>query len=148
MTETMERVNASQERLVQLLMQITHVGKGPEAYANREASGSHGGARPQQEHSPHYHTKGLSYGGGAPQGKTHSRTTHRPYLPTFLDNQPQCNYEDEIEDNFEQYAMECHALSARFQRQVTLDQYCGIKFRGSLSSIKGPTMIWSAGQAK
>jgi hypothetical protein len=112
MTETLERVNASQERLAQLLLQMTHAGKGPKVYANREASGSHGGTRPQQEHSPRYHTEGQSYGGGAPQGPTHSRTTPRPYLPTFLDNQPQRNYEDEIEDNFEQYAREYHALSA------------------------------------
>jgi hypothetical protein len=43
MTETLERVNVSQERLVQLLMQMTHAGKGPKVYENREASGYHGG---------------------------------------------------------------------------------------------------------
>jgi len=133
---------------VQLLLQMTHAGKGPEIYANKEASGSHGGTRPQQEHSPHYHTEGQSYGGGAPQGPTHSRTTPRPYLPTFLDNQPQRNYEDEIEDNFEQYVKQYHALSTGFQRQVTMDQYCGIKFRVSLNSIKDLTMNWSARQAR
>jgi hypothetical protein len=138
MTETLRKVNESQERLSQLLMQMTHAGKGPEVYANREASGSHGGARPQQEHNPHYHTEGQSYGGGAPQGQTYSRTTPRPYLPTFLDTQPQHNYEDEIEDNFEQYAREYHALSAGFQRQVTLDQYCGIKFRGKPKQYQRP----------
>jgi hypothetical protein len=119
-------------------MQMTHTGKGPEVYANRESSGSHGGTRPQQEHSPRYHTEGQSYGGGAPQGKTHSRTTPRAYLPTFLDNQPQHNYEDDIEDNFEQYAREYHALSAGFQRKVTLDQYCGIKFRGKPKQYQRP----------
>jgi hypothetical protein len=57
-TETLERVNASQEKLAQLLMQMTHAGKSPEVYAKGQASGYHGGTRPQQEHSPRYHTQG------------------------------------------------------------------------------------------
>jgi hypothetical protein len=32
----------------------------------------------------------------------------------------------EVEDNFEEYAI----LSAGFRRQVTLSEYCGIKYRG------------------
>jgi hypothetical protein len=117
---------------------MTHAGKGPKIYANREGSGSHGGTRLQQEHSPHYHTEGHIYGGGYPQGPTQSRTSPRPYLLAFLDNQPQYNYEDEIEDNFEQYAMKYHTLSAGFQRQVTLDQYCGIKFQGKPKQYQIP----------
>jgi hypothetical protein len=117
---------------------MTHAGKGPKIYANREASGFHGGTRAHQEHSSNYHTKGQSYGGGAPQGPTNSRATPRPYQPTFLDNQPQRNYEDEIEDNFEQYAREYHTLSAAFQRQVMMDQYCGIKFRGKPKQYQRP----------
>jgi hypothetical protein len=121
MRDTLEKINAIQMNIVQFLLQITHAGKGPEIYAKREGSGSHGGTRPHQENSPHYHTEGQSYVCGAPQGTTHSRATPRPYLPTFLDNHPQCNYEDEIEDKFEQYAREYHTLSAGFQRQVMLD---------------------------
>jgi hypothetical protein len=113
---------------------LTHAGKGPEIYANKEASGSHGETRPHleqnQEKNFHYHIEGWSFGGGDPKGLTHNRTTPRPYLPTFLDNQPQHNYQDEIDDNFEQCAREYNLPSAGFQRQVTLDQYCGIKFRG------------------
>ena len=75
MTKNLERVNAIHKRLAQFLMEMTHAGKGPEVYANKEASGSHGGTRPQHEHSPHYHIEGQIYGGGAPQGKKHSRTT-------------------------------------------------------------------------
>jgi hypothetical protein len=45
MTEALRKVSESQERVSQLLMQMTHGGKGPEVYANREASGSHGGTR-------------------------------------------------------------------------------------------------------
>jgi hypothetical protein len=61
---------------------------------------------------------------------THSRATPRPYMPTFLEAQQQDNYFPEVEDNFEEYAREYATLSAGFRRQVTLDQYCGIKYRG------------------
>jgi hypothetical protein len=47
MTKSLRKVSESQERVSQLLMQITHGGKGPKVYANREASGSHGGTRQQ-----------------------------------------------------------------------------------------------------
>ena len=46
--ETLEKLNASQDKIVQLLMQMTHGGNGPNINANRKASGSHGGTR-------HYH---------------------------------------------------------------------------------------------
>jgi hypothetical protein len=130
MRETLERINFNQENIVKLLLQMTHGGKGPEIYANKEASGSHGETRPYQEQNFHYHTEGQSFGGGASKGLTHSRATPRPYLPTFLDSQPQHNHYNEIEDNFEEYAREYESLSAGFRRQVTLDQYCGIKFKG------------------
>jgi hypothetical protein len=55
-----------------------------------------------------------------------------------LDNQPQRNYEDEIEDNFEQYSKEYQALSEGFRRQVMLDQYCVIKFRGKPKQYQIP----------
>jgi hypothetical protein len=108
---------------------MTHGGKGQEIYANKEASGSHGGSRPHQEQNFHYHTEGQSFG-GASKGPTHSRATPRPYLPTFLDSHPQHNHYNDIEDNFEEYAREYESLGAGFRRQVTLDQYCWIKFRG------------------
>jgi hypothetical protein len=67
-SETLKKVGDNQEMISNLLMQMTHGGKGPETYNNRETSGSQGGYRPQQEHIPHYHTEGQSHGGGAPQG--------------------------------------------------------------------------------
>jgi hypothetical protein len=130
MKETLEKINANQEKIVQLLLQMTHGGNGPSIYANKEASGSHGGTRHYQEQDLHYHAEGQSFGGGTSRGQAHSRVTPRPYMPTFLDGQPQDNHFNEIEDNFEQYAREYESLSAGFRRQVTLDQYCGIKFRG------------------
>jgi len=36
----------------------------------------------------------------------------------------------QVEVNFEEYAREYAALSASFRRQVTLSEYCGIKYRG------------------
>jgi hypothetical protein len=126
----LKKVSDSQELISWLLMQMNHGGKVPETYGNKEASGSQGGYRHQQEHIPHYHTEGQSHGGGAPQGQAHSRTTHRPYLPSFLDEQPQPGYQDEFDDNFDQYVREYNSLSIPVQRQITLDQYCGLKFRG------------------
>jgi len=58
MRETLEKINVSQMNIAQLVLQITHVGKGPKIYANKESSVSHGGTRLHQEHRPHYHTDG------------------------------------------------------------------------------------------
>jgi hypothetical protein len=111
-----------------MLMAMNHKGKGPESYANKETSGSHGGNRYQQEHIPYHHSEG-SHGGGAPQGQTGSRATPRPYLPTFTDEPTQLNHIDEFDDLFEQYSREYNSLNLTVQRQITLDQYCGIKFK-------------------
>ena len=46
-SETLKKVGDSQEMISNILMQMTHGGKGPETYNNRETSGSHGGYRPQ-----------------------------------------------------------------------------------------------------
>jgi hypothetical protein len=95
-----------------------------------ESSGSQGGARHHHEQDPHYHTEGQIFGAGPSRVPTHSRATPRPYMPTSLDGQPRDNHFNQIEDNFEEYAREYATLSAIFKRQVTLDQCCGIKFRG------------------
>jgi hypothetical protein len=129
MRETLERVNSIQENIAQVLLQMTHVGKGQKIYVNKEANGSHGETRPYQEQIFHYHAEGNIFGRDS-KGLTHIRTTPRPYIPTFLDNQPQHNHHDEIDDNFEQYAREYDSLSEGFKIQVTLNQYCGIKFMG------------------
>jgi hypothetical protein len=42
MRETLEKINANQENIVKLLLQMTHAEKGPKIYANKEDSGSHG----------------------------------------------------------------------------------------------------------
>jgi hypothetical protein len=62
-----------------------------------------------------------------------SRITLRPYMPCFLNTQQQdANTPGhvEVEDNFEEYEREYASLSAGFKRQVSLGEYCGIKYRG------------------
>jgi hypothetical protein len=53
-------------------------------------------------------------------------TTGPPLGPIYLHS---WITRDKIEDNSEQYAMEYNSLSTGIQRKITLEQYCGIKFR-------------------
>jgi hypothetical protein len=46
--EILEKINANQEKIVQLLLQMTHGGNSPSIYDNKEASGSHGENRHYQ----------------------------------------------------------------------------------------------------
>jgi hypothetical protein len=54
----------------------------------------------------------------------------------------------EIEDNFEEYEREYATLSAGFRRQVSLGEYCGIKYRGRPRDFTGVIMIWGAKKEK
>jgi hypothetical protein len=56
--ETLRKISESQQLISQLLMEMTHKGKGPKSYANKETSGSHDGNRHQQEHIPYHHSEG------------------------------------------------------------------------------------------
>jgi hypothetical protein len=69
--------------------------------------------------------------GGAPQGQTGSRTTPRPYLPSFTYEPTELNHLDEFDDLFDQYSREYNSLSLSVQRHITLDQLCGLKFRNN-----------------
>ena len=60
MRETLERLNASQEKIVLLLMQMNHGGDGPNNNVNREASGSQRGTRHHHDQDHHYHTEGIA----------------------------------------------------------------------------------------
>ena len=57
-SETLRKVSENQKRISQLLMEMTHKGKGLESYANKETSGSHGGNRYQQELVLYHHLEG------------------------------------------------------------------------------------------
>jgi hypothetical protein len=106
----LRKVDENQTRITEFLMAMNHKGKGPKTYANKESSGSLGGNRYHQEHIPYHHSEG-SPGGGAPQGQTGSRTTPRPYLPSFTDEVTQANHIDEFDDLFDQYSREYNSLS-------------------------------------
>jgi hypothetical protein len=86
--ENLRKVDENQSRIAQLLLQMTHKGKGPETYENRETGGSHGGDRYNPEHVPYHQSEG-SHGGGTPHGQIGSMATLRPYLPTFTDEHAQ-----------------------------------------------------------
>ena len=88
MKETLEKINANQEKIASLLLQMTHGGNGPSNYANKEASGSHGVTRHYDDQDIHYHVEGQRFGGRSSRGASQSRVTPRPYMPTFFDGQP------------------------------------------------------------
>jgi hypothetical protein len=79
-------------------MQMTHKGKDPETYGNKEAggssgsggyggsSGSHGETRYNLEKAP---SSEGSHGGGTSYGQMGSKANPRPYLPTFTDGKVQ-----------------------------------------------------------
>jgi hypothetical protein len=66
-SEALRKVDENQTRIVDLLLQMTHKGKGPKTYDNKETSGSHGGNRYHSENIPYHQLEG-SHGGGAPHG--------------------------------------------------------------------------------
>jgi hypothetical protein len=108
---------------------MNYKGKDPETYGNKEASGSggsHGEIRYNPEKGPR--SEG-SHGGGTSYGHLGSRANPRPYMPTFTDEQGQ---QEEVDDFIEQMARctkEYYGLDMVIQRQMSLDQYCQLKFR-------------------
>jgi hypothetical protein len=61
-SETLRKVDENQTRIATMLMEMSHKGKGPEAYDNRETSGSHGGNRYHPEHIPIISLRGAMEG--------------------------------------------------------------------------------------
>ena len=83
--DNLRKVDENQTRIVDLQLQITHKGKGPKIYENRETGGSQGGNRYNPEKAPRYNPEQIPYhqsegshGGGTPHGKIGSRATPRP----------------------------------------------------------------------
>jgi hypothetical protein len=132
-------------------MQVTHRGKYLDTYGNKEAGGS-GGTHEEDRYNPEKApgSEG-SLGGGTFHGQMGSRTNHRPYMlvfidellgqhsgsranprpymPTFTDEQEQ---HEQVEDFVAQLAKstrEYYNLDMKVQRQMSLDQYCQLKFR-------------------
>jgi hypothetical protein len=125
-------LEAGQERIAHLLMQMVHGRESQNNEGNNGVSGSHGGERYHAETSHKAHTEGQSLFGGANnrvQGS--SRVTPKPYMPSFLDAQQQDAHVPgrmEVEDNFEVYGREFATFSARFRRQVSLGEYCSVGY--------------------
>jgi hypothetical protein len=144
-------MNENQTRITDLLMQVTHRGKYPDTYGNKEARGS-GGTHEEVIYNPEKApgSEG-SLGGGTFHRQMGSRTNHRPYvpvftdeslgqhsgsranprpyMPTFADEQGQ---HEQVEDFVAQLAKstrEYYILDMKVQRQMSLDQYCQLRFR-------------------
>jgi hypothetical protein len=94
---------------------MTHEGKGPETYGNRETGGSHGGNRYNPKKAPR--SEG-SHGRGTSHGQMGSRATPRPYLPTFTDEQVQHEQVDDFVEQMAQCTREYHDLDMMIQRQM------------------------------
>jgi hypothetical protein len=149
--ENLHKMNENQTRITDLLMQVTHRGKDTNTYGNKEAGGS-GGTHEEVKYNPKKapRSKG-SLGGGTFHGQMGSRTNHRPYMPvftdellgqksgrkanprpympTFIDEQGQ---HEQVEDFVAQLARstrEYYNLDMKVQRQMSLDQYCQLRFR-------------------
>jgi hypothetical protein len=115
--------------ITQLLMQMTRQGKDPEAYGNKVAGGSggsHGETRYNLEKAPR--SEG-SHGGGMSHGQMGSRANPRPYFPTLTEEQMQQEQVDDFVEQMAQCTKEYYGLDMIIQRQMSLDQYCQLKFR-------------------
>jgi hypothetical protein len=83
--ENLQKMNENQTRITDLLMQVTHRGKYPNTYGNKEAGGSsetHEEVRYNPEKA--LGSEGI-LGGGMFHGQMGSRMNHRPYVPVFMD---------------------------------------------------------------
>jgi hypothetical protein len=149
--ENLQKMNENQTRITDLLMQVTHQGKDPDMYGNKEARGS-GGTHEEGRYNPEKApgSKG-SLGGGMFHGKMGSKTNHRPYVPVFTDEplgqhsdsranprpyMPTFTDEREQHEQVEYFVAqlarstrEYYSLDIKVQRQMSLDQYCQLRFR-------------------
>jgi hypothetical protein len=144
-------MNENQTRITNLLMQVTHRGKDPDTYGNKEAggsSGTHEEGRYNPEKAPG--SEG-SLGGGMFHGQMGSKTNHRPYvpvftdeplgqhsgsranprpyMPTFTDEQEQHEHVEDFVAQLARSTREYYSLDMKVQRQMSLDQYCQLRFR-------------------
>jgi hypothetical protein len=120
-------------------------------YGNKVASGSggsHGEIRYNPEKAPR--SEGIQ-GGGTSNGQMGSRANPRtympafideqlgqnmgsranpgPYMPTFIDEQVQQEHVDDFVEQMAQCTKEYYNLDMVIQKQMSLDQYCQLKFR-------------------
>jgi hypothetical protein len=111
-----------------MLMTMSHKGKGPEAYDNRKLVDLMEGTGIIQSTSPIIILR------EAMEGEHHM---DRQVAGLLLDHTcphsqmspHNLNHIDDFVELFEQYSREYNSLNLTVQRQMTLDQYCQIKFR-------------------
>jgi hypothetical protein len=118
-------------------------GKNPPLFGgNQVVGGSQGGMDHDEESGHKDHTEDPKSSRGT-HSHSHmaSRTTPRPYMPTFLEARPRDTNDfghGGIEDEWEDMEIVYNSLSAGFQRQVSLGEYCHIMYkRKSKGHYKG-----------
>jgi hypothetical protein len=83
--ENLQKMNENQTRITDLMMKVTHRGKDPDTYGNKEAGGS-GGTHEEVRYNPE---KAPGSEGSLRCGTFHgnmgSMINHRPYVPVFTD---------------------------------------------------------------
>jgi hypothetical protein len=149
--ENIQKMNEKQTRITDLLMQVTHQGKDPDTYGKKEVGGS-GGTHEEDRYNPEKApgSEG-SLGGGTFHRQMGSRTNHRPYVPVFTDEtlgqhsgsranprpyMPTFTDEQEQHEQVEYFVAqlarstkEYYSLDMKVQRQMSLHQYCQLRFR-------------------
>ena len=149
--ENLQIMNKNQSKINELLTQVTHQGRNPVMYGNKEASGS----REIHEEIRYNPEKVVRSEGILDEDMTHgqmgsrvnqrryipafiddqlgrhsgSRANPRPYMPTFTDEHGQQEHVEEFVEQMERSSKEYYSLDMRVQRQMSLDQYCQLRFR-------------------
>jgi hypothetical protein len=149
--ENLQIMNKNQSKLNELLTQVTHQGRNPDTYGNKEAGGS-GEIHEEIRYNPEKVVRSEgSLDGDTAQGQMGSRVNQRryipaftddqlgrhsgsranprPYMPTFTDEQGQQEQVEEFVEQMERSAKEYYSLDMKVQRQMSLDQYCQLRFR-------------------
>jgi hypothetical protein len=142
MIAMLEEQSKHQGILSQYLMEQRH-GKDPPLFGgSHDAGGSRGGNGNHEEsiHIGHVGEHGPNDGIPIPS-HTASRTTPRPYMPSFLDTQRrEANALDSksLGDEWETTEREYNAMIAGFRRQVSMGEYFYLKMkRRSMERYKG-----------
>jgi hypothetical protein len=108
---------------------MTHQGKDPEMYENKVVGGS-GGSHGEIRYNPKKAPKSEGiHGGGTSYGQMGSRANPRPYFPTFTDEQVQQEQVDDFVEQMAQCTKDYYDPDMIIHRQMSLDQYCQLKFR-------------------
>jgi hypothetical protein len=92
------------------------------------SGGSHGEIRYNLERT--CRSEG-SHGGGTSYEKMGSMANPKAYMPMFIDEQGQQEQVDDFAENMAQCTKEYYGLDMVIQREMSLDQYCQLKFRNN-----------------